>query len=76
MKSDVRHVRWKDASYHDTCDADGLDVTPYICETVGFLVREDDEVIVLAMERRESKNTEPFRHVVQIPKVLICEKGE
>ena len=72
MKKIVRRIRWKDASYLDHCDAEGSDVTSFVCETVGFFVREDDELIVLAMERRENENaTEPFKHVVQIPKVSI-----
>ena len=71
-KKTVRRVRWKDASFQDGCKADGSDVTDYICETVGFLVREDDDLIVLAMEQRECEDaTQPFKHVVQIPKVSI-----
>ena len=72
MKKTVRCIRWKDASFQDSCNAEGPDIDDFICESVGFVVREDKGLIVLAMEWCENENTKtPYRHIIQIPKVSI-----
>lgn len=64
-------VHWRDSAYvsdYDTAE----DAYPYILlYTVGFLMRNDDEGVVLGGECEDDKGSKRFRHIVSIPRDCI-----
>lgn len=70
-------VRWLDAQ---TLEVDGLakvedldEIKPAYCETVGHLVKETNDYVVLAAE---AWDTGQFKYVNVIPKPIICYKKQ
>ncbi len=74
--SDVVLVRWV-----DSCGQPGwqsaIDIIdkPLTCQSVGFLVREDNESIVLALSRSDpSESSKPYGDMILIPSQCVLEK--
>lgn len=71
MKYPLKLIEWEDASCgnHKWTDIDTLPETlePYIATTVGFLVKEDDQRIMLAMQLGEGTVAD----LMTIPRALI-----
>lgn len=62
-------IEWNDASYQ-TGELTLEELNPLIrLHSVGWLLREDDESISIAMERCDEQST--YRHVTHIPKVNV-----
>ena len=72
MKEIMVKVTWIDASHYGEVPADNLDKLEIVKNaTVGFLVKETDEMIVVAMEKTLNDDIRNFRDVVVIPKIYI-----
>ena len=68
---ETRIVRWIDAVYCERGEP-GLSQA----STVGFLIEEDDESILIAMETHIIDGDESFRYYSRIPKISITEIEE
>jgi hypothetical protein len=65
-------IKWLDASFSmDIMTPDEFD-TECILETVGFLAKDENGIISIALEYREE--TGVYRHVFSIPHKYIIEK--
>lgn len=75
-------VTWNDAYYEagpfQLKDGVALCNSPFLNETVGFVVGESDENILVAQERGRSDSCEPYsvRHMTTIPKCCILSVKE
>lgn len=69
-------VDWIDSNsrhgWIDTDESHKLAIAP--CQTAGFLVREDDTQLVLALNRSSCPDTRPWAEMVAIPKVAITKR--
>lgn len=64
------YVRWIDSSYQrGEADLDELDDSGVVLETAGFLVRETDDTLSIALDRYHGETI--YRHIVHIPRVLV-----
>ena len=74
-------IVWKDARSIGEVFADDLDDFFKVpsCTFIGFLLRENEEAILLAsgfLPKIESHDDEIYRHVMIIPKAMIVEMKE
>jgi len=67
------YIRWADAS-HGMDEATPSDMDTIELHEVGWLVREDERVVCLAMERQDDAAT--HRLWLAIPKALIVERRD
>lgn len=67
----LAYIRWRDAAHHHE-EAAVADITLAELHEVGFLVREDDEFYVLAMEHMDGSE-DRCRNWLAIPKVNVQE---
>ena len=65
-------VRWLDSSsQHGWLSEDEISKEPVLCETLGFLVKESADHIVVALNRGLSENIQPWGEVISIPMVAV-----
>ncbi len=73
--SKVVKIKWRDSAFHDPTVRmnveEAANLTLIEIETVGFLVHEDDERVVVAIDRNQ--NGDNFRGLVSIPQATIVE---
>lgn len=50
---------------------DELEVTVANCQSVGFLVNENESAVVIALSRTTEDGFKPFGHLLTIPKCSI-----
>lgn len=61
-------IEWEDATYE--LDPTEVDLKPAILHTVGWIVREDDKVVILASEYNNGRAI-GFRQALCLPRSLI-----
>jgi hypothetical protein len=69
----VTYLRWRDASF-DAGECDEANMGLSDLQEVGWLVREDDESVTLAMEHQEESKSR--RLWLTVPKVNIAERRD
>lgn len=65
-------VTWVDA-VTDTTDGGELKAKPCLLQEVGFLVDENEDAVMIAMENHETKDVAPGRFKLHIPRRNIRE---
>ena len=65
---EIKTIHWIDAVFSNDAEP-GLSK----CMSVGFLLEEDDESVLIAMEVHTIDGEESFRHYLRIPQVCIRE---
>lgn len=72
----VLYVKWLDSGRHafGWTDPKELDTDVPIVETVGFLLKETDEAVVLIQSKGDGENPDEVLFSITIPNVAILEK--
>lgn len=68
------YVEWVDSAYMNCwCSPGEIELARASgCVTIGFLVKEDDTNITLALNKDNDPNTgRPYGHLISIPKIAI-----
>jgi hypothetical protein len=73
----VSYIRWRDACQVEASGTGVVPAKPELSEltTVGFLLAEDDDAVLLGMEL-QNDNTHPGRWRFNIPKSSIVERRD
>lgn len=72
----ITRIEYIDPSVYDRENDSHYDFVPAIFHTVGFVLKEDKQTVVIAREMRNDENEERARGVLVIPKVTILKRQE
>ena len=64
-------VKWRDSCYEDGYDSPDSAWAHIEMYTVGFLMRDDADGVVLGMEQNDNAEDKRFRHVISIPRSVV-----
>ena len=72
------YLEWVDSTRTEGwCSRKEVDaLVPLECKTAGFLVREDDSMIVIALNVSHPESGSPFGSLMTIPKICIRLRGD
>jgi hypothetical protein len=77
MKNTIIYIEWNDSSAtHGWIETDQIDNLPGVakCKTIGFLVKETKQEIIVARDAAANKHTCPFGDLISIPLPCITHR--
>ena len=71
MMPKIVSVYWIDSASHPYWQDEEEVFSALNCHTVGFLIKENDEILVIAQSYAIDKSAKPWADVIVIPKVSV-----
>lgn len=73
---EIVYLEWVDSGWRSgwMSREDAMDSKVYVCSTVGFMLTEDDNIVVVSQSIGKAGGTDDVQAMLSIPKVAITRR--